>query len=571
MNDKKEALAASKYESLFPNLADYVSHYSGKRKGKTALVEFDTGEKLSWKKFNQSVDAFAAKLLASGFKKGDIIATSLPLLKEHVYLIYACYRTGIIIAPLDLRLKGEEIIYCFEKIKPKAYFFLGKTPLADFRPIIKEVMNAVSGVDLWVQFQKEAEFIIDGATGITDFASDIKKIFIKNLFSGAVKKARQLVEKRDPCLIIFTTGSTGSPKPALLCHENILIQNIGLAVAFEMDEKDTMLVNLPPSHVGCITEQLATSIFGGCKSVILHIFNAEKSLKAIEKEKVTVIGQIPALFNLEWQLPDYSKYNLSSLRFILYGGQEVPVEFLRKMQEMAPKIGTGLGLTETGGFCTYTDSDAMVTEIARSIGYEMKLTPISIREPMTREGLAGKELPAGEIGEICFSGEQIFLGYYKDDESTAKAVSKDRVCYTGDLGYYDNEGLHFVGRAKFVIKPKGYQVYPQDVVNHISKKLGAKASAIACVGVSHDIYMEAIMAFVEPAPGATITPEEVIDSCSDISSYSRPSHAVILDPGGMPLNRVAKVDYMSLKTKALQIIDELRERGEWDRKAQSPE
>ena len=82
MNDKKEALAASKYESLFPNLADYVSHYSGKRKGKTALVEFDTGEKLSWKKFNQSVDAFAAKLLASGFKKGDIIATSLPLLKE---------------------------------------------------------------------------------------------------------------------------------------------------------------------------------------------------------------------------------------------------------------------------------------------------------------------------------------------------------------------------------------------------------------------------------------------------------------------------------------------------------
>ncbi|PKL15746.1 MAG: long-chain fatty acid--CoA ligase [Spirochaetae bacterium HGW-Spirochaetae-5] len=571
MKEKKEALAASQYENLLPNLADYVHLYSKKRKNSTALAEFDTGEIISWKKFNQSVNAFAAKLLSCGFKKGDIIATSLPLLKEHIYLIYACYRTGIIVAPLDLRLKGEEIIYCFEKIKPKGYFFLGKTPLADFRPIITEVMKSVKGVDLWVQFQKEPEFIMEGATGISEFAKDIKKIFIKSLFTGAVKKARKLVEKRDPCLIIFTTGSTGSPKPALLCHENILIQNIGLSVAFELNAEDAMLVNLPPSHVGCITEQLATSIFGGCKSAILHIFNAEKSLKAIEKERVTVIGQIPALFNLEWQLPDYEKYDLSSLRFILYGGQEVPVEFLKKMQSMAPKIGTGLGLTETAGFCTYTDVDAMVTEIARSIGYDMKLCPISIREPMTREGFAGKELPAGEIGEICFAGPQIFLGYYKDEENTVKAVSRDRVCYTGDLGYYDNEGLHFVGRAKFVIKPKGYQVYPQDVVNHISRKLGARASAIACVGVPHDIYMEAIIAFVEPAPGSSITPEEVIDSCSDISSYSRPSFAVILEPGNMPLNRVAKVDYMNLKKQAITIIDGLREKGEWDRGADNRE
>lgn len=136
-----------------------------------------------------------------------------------------------------------------------------------------------------------------------------------------------------------------------------------------------------------------------------------------------------------------------------------------------------------------------------------------------------------------------------------------------DLGYYDNEGLHFVGRAKFVIKAKGYQVYPQDVVNHISRKLGGRASSIACVGVQHDIYMEAIMAFVETAPGAGITSGEVIDSCSDISSYSRPLHAVILEQGCMPLNRVAKVDYMSLKNMAVKIVDELREKGEWDRKS----
>jgi len=565
MNETREQEAAKQNRELLDNMADYVEKYAGSRKKKYAIIEFDTGEKITWKQFNTSVNAFSAKLLSMGLKKGDIIATSLPLLKEHIYLLYACYRTGIIAAPLDLRLKASEIQYCFDKIKPKAYFFLGKTPLADFRPIISEVMKGSPYVKTWVQFQKEPDLVIDGAVGISEYVKDIKKVFIKSIFTGSVKKARALVGKRDACLIIFTTGSTGSPKPALLCHNNILIQNIGLGVGFGLTEEDSMLVNLPPSHVGCVTEQLATTIYSGGTSVILHVFNPEKSLQAIQDYRVTVIGQIPALFNLEWALPNYSSFDLSSLRFILYGGQAVPVEFLKKMQEMALQIGTGLGLTETAGFCTYTDVDATVEDIARSIGYDMKLAPLTIREPMNSDGTAGKALKEGEIGEICFEGPQVFLGYYDDPINTAKTLSSDGVCYTGDLGFYDSEGLHFVGRAKFVIKPKGYQVYPQDVINHISEKLDGKTVNIACVGAPHDIYIEAIMVFVEPASGVALTPEDVYASCEDISSYSRPSHAVILEPGKMPLNRVAKVDYMVLKEMAVGIIDELRANGSWDR------
>ena len=565
MNETREQEAAKQNRELLDNMADYVEKYAGSRKKKYAIIEFDTGEKITWKQFNTSVNAFSAKLLSMGLKKGDIIATSLPLLKEHIYLLYACYRTGIIAAPLDLRLKASEIQYCFDKIKPKAYFFLGKTPLADFWPIISEVMKGSPYVKTWVQFQKEPDLVIDGAVGISEYVKDIKKVFIKSIFTGSVKKARALVGKRDACLIIFTTGSTGSPKPALLCHNNILIQNIGLGVGFGLTEEDSMLVNLPPSHVGCVTEQLATTIYSGGTSVILHVFNPEKSLQAIQDYRVTVIGQIPALFNLEWALPNYSSFDLSSLRFILYGGQAVPVEFLKKMQEMALQIGTGLGLTETAGFCTYTDVDATVEDIARSIGYDMKLAPLTIREPMNSDGTAGKALKEGEIGEICFEGPQVFLGYYDDPINTAKTLSSDGVCYTGDLGFYDSEGLHFVGRAKFVIKPKGYQVYPQDVINHISEKLDGKTVNIACVGAPHDIYIEAIMVFVEPASGVALTPEDVYASCEDISSYSRPSHAVILEPGKMPLNRVAKVDYMVLKEMAVGIIDELRANGSWDR------
>ncbi len=564
MNEIKNRQCEDEYRQLLPTMSDYIKKYSSERPRDTALIEHNTDETVTWKEFNTAVSAFAAKLLAAGLKKGDIVATSLPLLKEHVYLIYACYRIGVIIAPLDLRLKTGEIRYCLDSMKPKAYFFLGKTPVADFRPMIEEVMKTSPYVKLWVQFQKEEDLIIKGAVGVTEFTRDIKKIFIKSIFTRAVSRARKKVGKRDAALIIFTTGSTGSPKPALLCHENIMIQNIGLKVAFELVTSDRMLINLPPSHVGCITEQLATTIFGGGTSVLMHIFDAEMSLQAIEKHKCTVIGQIPALFNMQWKLPTYDNYDLSSLRFVLYGGQAVSVEFLKKMQTMAPRMGSGLGLTETAGFCTYTDVEASVEDIARGIGFDMPLCPISIREPMQADGSAGKEKPGGEVGEICFSGPQIFLGYLNDEENTKKTVSREGICYTGDLGYYDNEGLHFSGRTKLVIKPKGYQVYPDDVINHVEEKLKERVASVACVGAEHEIFTEAIMLFVEPIEGAVITADDVIEACQDISSYSRPSHVEILKPGDMPLNRVAKTDYMTLKEEAKKIVTRLRSEGKWD-------
>ena len=199
---QKDERCREMYASLLPNIADYISLYAGQRSKDTALIEHNTGETVTWKKFNTSVSAFAAKLLSIGLAKGDIIATSLPLLKEHVYLIYACYRVGIIIAPLDLRLKAKEIITCMGKMKPKAYFFLGKTPVVDFRPIIREVMAAYPSIRHWVQFQKEADLIMDGAVGITEFVKDIKKVFLLNLLTGRVKKARRQVGKRDAALII---------------------------------------------------------------------------------------------------------------------------------------------------------------------------------------------------------------------------------------------------------------------------------------------------------------------------------------------------------------------------------
>ena len=211
-----------------------------------------------------------------------------------------------------------------------------------------------------------------------------------------------------------------------------------------------------------------STFFGGGTVILLEVFDAGRSLRAIAQHRVEILGQIPAMFNLEWMLKDYDRHDLSSLRFAAYGGHAVSRPFVDQLATMAPVIGTGLGLTEAAGFCTYIQADAEGREtILAGLGLDMPVYPCTIRQPMRADGNAGDELPSGEIGHVCFRGPQTFLGYVNDPEATAQAISRDGFLYTGDLGYRDAAGLHLTGREKWVIKSFGYQIFPATWKRHI--------------------------------------------------------------------------------------------------------
>lgn len=545
---------------MVPNCADCVARYAKEKPDTVAFIMHATGRKITWRQFDASVNVYATKLLSRGLKKGDIVATILTLTEEHIYLMYACYRIGLVIAPLDVRLKKAEIQYAMGKMNPKAVFFLGKTPVADFRPLVAEVMKNTPSAKTWVQIQADAEGILDGAIGIREFIGDTND----SKTIEAVQKARAQVVKRDPCLIIFTTGSTGSPKPALICHENILTQNITFGV-FSMIDADTIFLNnLPPSHIACTTEVLATTIFMGGTMVVLD-FDPRKCFEAIQEHKITHILGIPAMFTMLWRFADYNKYDRSSLKVAVFGGQQVPRTWVEQLQSMVPNLCTGLGITEASGATTSNCIPCTVDDVMDGIGLSMPYFPLTVREPMNPDGTAGKEKPTGEVGEICFQGPQVFLGYLGDPEKTAQTISKEGVLYTGDLGSYDAKGLHLAGRRKFVMKPKGYQVFPSDVEGHIAQTLKGKIGTVAVVGAEHEIFTEGIMAFVEVPEGSTVTASDVDEACKSISSYSRPSHVEIIKVGALPLTRSAKTDYMVLKEQAKALLPKLRAKGKWDK------
>ncbi|MGB3915192.1 MAG: class I adenylate-forming enzyme family protein [Dethiobacteria bacterium] len=562
-------------EWKLPLLNDYPEKWARNDPHKAALIQHEDGKTMTYKQFNTMVDLFALRLLDLGIEKGDRVATMLVLIPEHVILMYACFKIGAIIAPLDVRLKEAEVVRDLSKIKPKAFFFLGKTPLRDFREVGKAVRENCPYVKHLVQFTPDPQpgDLLDGAMAITDLMNKRKMVAlkIKDLFQGGLKKAAARIDTHTPALIIFTTGTTGEPKPAVMCHENIIIQNEVLARGFGYEiERDEMrmLINLPPSHVGCVTEQLMTTLFLGGTAYLLQIFDPRMTLEAIEKHRITVLGQIPTQYRLEWALPEYSNYDLSSLRFAIYGGSAVDSAFLKEMAKMAPGFGTGMGMTETAGFYTFTAPGITVEEMAGQVGAAFdELAPVTVRKPMQPDGWAGEELPDGEVGEICVHGPIVFQGYYNLPEETAKTVSKDGVLYTGDMGYYKMVGSHralfLSGRQKFVIKQKGYQVFPDEVEEFIASH--EKVDLVDVVGVKHRVFDEGIFAFIRPKKGVELTVAEIEEYCKNIAAYKRPQHIEIWPQDkDFPLTRVSKVDKRELKTIAEEIVEQLRREGKWD-------
>jgi fatty-acyl-CoA synthase len=494
-------------------LHSLLDHWAARQPDQPAIINATRHTQLTWAQLRDGSLILAAALRRLGFRQGDFLATSLPFTNEHIQLEYACFRLGVIHVPLDLRLQPEEVERCLKAIGAREHIRSNE--------------------------------------------------WIEALLRGALEPVDEPVLDTGGAQVIFTTGSTGSPKPALLSHAGIALQNHCLGRAFEFDNTQRILVNLPPSHVGGQAELLLTCLYYGGTAVVLEVFDPVKSLEAIERYQVTLVGQIPAMFHMEWRTAGYDQRNFSSLRSLLYGGQSVPRPFLDRMLTMGPRIATGLGLTEASGFCTYTPLTGDAGLIDRAIGLAAREYPMAIREPMHSDGTAGAELPSGTVGHVCFRGPQNFLGYVNNPAATAQAISGDGWLYTGDMGSVDAEGLHFCGRAKFMLKPAGYQVFPGDVENHISR-LAEKVAGVGVVGQPHQIWTEGIIAFVEKRPGAELSATELRRHARSLTSYMRPLHYVILDPGSLPLNRTAKVDTIRLQEWAKDEVQRLRDRGRWD-------
>jgi len=549
-------------------LQDVVTKWAKAKPKAVALLSADGKRTVTWGEFDRVTAGLAREFLRLGFKKGDYLATVLPMTVDHVLLEYSCFKIGVIVAPLDLRLSVAEFTRVLEILRPRGFVSLGGNGPVDF----SELWRAVKERCGWIEHLFTADSG-DAVPGTHSFTSLAERAWKAARSEAGTQDARAdlpsvadvEVTEDDGALVIFTTGSTGSPKAALLSHRNITVQNMCMCGAiFGMDSGLRTLVHLPPSHVGCQTEMTMSTLFGGGSVVLLEAFDAARTMRTVEQQRVQIFAQIPAMFSLVWMLKEYERYDLSSVKIVAFGGNSVSRAFVEKVAAMAPIVATGLGLTECAGFCTYLVDDSRDSEmLAGGVGMDMAVYPCTIREAMREDGYAGSEMQAGEIGHVCFRGPQTFLGYVNDPEATAKTISRDGFLYTGDMGYRNDAGLHLTGRAKWVIKSMGHQIFPGDVEAKIAT-LKEKVANCVVVGVAHEVVGEGAVALVEKKPDVVLNAQELDRHTRSLPAYMRPRHWIVLEPGKMPLNRVAKPDYLRAQEMAREEIAGLRSRGAWD-------
>ncbi|MFX1235014.1 MAG: AMP-binding protein, partial [Promethearchaeota archaeon] len=230
-----------------------VEKWAKEKPDKVALIFYDTEKKYTFKDFNNAITIMAFKLYNLGLRKGDIIATSLPFLYEHIVLGYACAKLGVMWCPMDLRLKPPEIMRNLSLLKEKCkmYCHLGKTSVANFGMIGAAVMKNNPWLKYVIQFSSPDDKYRKGIIPAFELIQEAQKDFEKAQTDSKIMKEFIVecdkVGEDDPILIIFTTGSTGYPKPAMLTNKGITCQNMCLAKGLYSEEDDIMLVNLPPS------------------------------------------------------------------------------------------------------------------------------------------------------------------------------------------------------------------------------------------------------------------------------------------------------------------------------------
>lgn len=426
--------------------------------------------------------------------------------------------------------------------------------LINFRFHIKEVIRMINNAGSSILVTEE-----DFAEIVNDFRHEMPQvkhvisigggpgtIGYEDWLKGASSEDPNVEQGEDDLAwILYTSGTTDFPKGVMHTHKSVLAAAYNYLIEWALSTDERFLI-VPPLCLAVGAGIVALHL-RGCPIVLMRDFDPDDFLSSIERFRITKTAMAPTILNFLMQSPDIDKYDFSSLRYMSYGAQLMPVELLKRsiarfgnvfMQGfgMSELIGLATILTREDHYIAYTEKPHLL----QSVGKPTALCSMRIvNEKM-------EDLPPGEVGEIIIKGDQVFKGYWQDPERSAKAF-EDGWFHTEDLGKYDEEGYFYVvDRIKDMIKTGGLNVFSQEVEQVIYKHPSVFEAAV--IGEPDETWVENILALVVLKPGMTATEEEIIEHCKEhMAGYKKPKRVVFVDE--FPKNTSAKI----LKTELRKI------------------
>jgi long-chain acyl-CoA synthetase len=493
----------------FQNLRELLEARAEAAPEKVFLFSEADGRRYTYAGFDAAVNRAANLLAARGVGKGDVVSLLLPNSAEYVVAYFACFKLGALAGPVNSLLKTEEAAYVVGDSEAKLLLYNTQfeEQVSELKGEVKTLREALVFDDERAATEGQADG--PGAWGETELTRD------------------------DEAIIIYTSGTTGKPKGCLLTHGNLLANARQIVEWLGFGEGDRLLTVMPLFHMNAVSVTTASALYAGGSTVTSTRFSASRFWQIVSDYQVTSFGSVATMLSMLLKTyPEGVPEGLSTerLRFAMCGSAPVPSEVMRRFEETFDcLVVEGYGLSESTCRSTFNPPDTRRKpgSCGQPIGNEMRVVDEE-----------DHELPDGEAGEIVMRGENIFKGYFKNEEATARAF-RGGWFHTGDVGFRDAEGFyHIIDRKSDMVIRGGENIYPREIDELLYKH--PSVAEAAAFGVPDPLYGEDVAAFVVLRAGHNATGEELAAYCREhLADYKCPKTVRVV--GALPKGPTGKV------------------------------
>ncbi len=484
-------------------MGSWVARHASRKPGKLALVFKD--QRVTYAELDARVRQVALGLKESGVRKGDRVAALLMNGLEVIELLLACTHLGAIFLPINFRLGAEEVAFILGDATPEVLVF--------HEAFAKTVDEARAKTLVRTLVQVGPEYVALHHGKPTDVAIE-------------------QVEENEPAMMMYTSGTTGRPKGALLSHANLLWNDVQVLLSIPARDDDLNYCAAPLFHIGGLNVLTGPMLYRGGTTIIDDKFDPKAALEVMSRARVTCAFMVPAMWGAMAAVPDFDKYDLSSLRYAIVGGAPCPLPVLEFYAARGITFREGFGLTETAPIvCLLAAEDGI--RKSGSVGHPATHVEIRVVDE------ADRDVPRGEPGELVVRAPNVMLGYWNRPEETATAL-RGGWFHTGDLARVDDEGyVYIVDRKKDMVITGGENVYPVEVEQVLFRH--PKVADVAVIGVPDERWGEAVVAVVVLRDeSSTLSVAELVEFCEGkLARYKQPRRLEVVK--ALPRNATGKV------------------------------
>jgi acyl-CoA synthetase (AMP-forming)/AMP-acid ligase II len=513
-------------EVRWPSIPAMVREGARRHPDAPAVIAED--RRVTYSELAELADRGASALVASGIVPGDRVAVWAPNSLEWIAAALSITTAGGVLVPVNTRFKGSEAGYVLARSGARALFTVRGFLDTDYPALLRDAGVALPDL--------EHTIVLSG-----DTAGCIAWDEFLARGEGAGPVDVGAIGADDPSDVVYTSGTTGSPKGVVMTHGQTLRAYLDWCDWAGLRPGDRYLIVNPFFHIFGYKAGCLASLMLGATIYPVPVFDPGRVLEIVEREAITVLPGPPTLYQSLLDHPDREKRDITSLRLAVTGAADIPVELIRRVREELPfeRILTGYGLTEAGTV-TGSKPDDDFEHIAATVGVAWPGFDVRV------------DAPAGEPGEVLVRGETVMHGYLDDPEATSAALDVEGFLHTGDLGTLDADGyLRIVGRIKDMFIVGGFNAYPAEIENLLLQH--PRIAQVAVIGVPDERLGEVGMAFVMLQPGEPVDPAELVEwARHNMANYKVPRAVELVDT--LPVNATGKV-----------VKDELRARAERSR------